>query len=162
LLLIKVKISSKQTLSWKIKMVRFTKDSELSMLMNMRKNQLKVNSTRSLVFSLKETSSLSQHFQEVDTLTWSIIEIWSKRLEMEEELNCGISINNLWLSKLDWTTNLGTSRALERLMTCKSGVLTQDGSKCSNLRTPNSSVGITTRFLKLRTTRMKKAKQLES
>jgi hypothetical protein len=51
---------------------------------------------------------------------------------------------------------------LEKPMTCKSGLPTQDGSKYSNMRTTNSLIGQTTRYLMSRAARTKKVKQLES
>jgi len=41
-------------------------------------------------------------------------------------------------------------------MTCKFGAPTQDGSKCSNMRMINSSIGRAARFLMLKEPRMKK------
>jgi hypothetical protein len=75
-------------------MVRLTKDGELSMLMSMKENQLRDNSTRSSDFTLKETSMLSQHFQTTDTLISSTTETWSSRQETEERHKSGTSINN--------------------------------------------------------------------
>jgi len=55
-----------ETLSWRLETIRFTKDGELSMLMSMKENQLRVNSTRSLDFTLKETSTLFQLSETTD------------------------------------------------------------------------------------------------
>jgi hypothetical protein len=53
---------------------------------------------------------------------------------MEEKPKFGISTNNLWPSELDTTTNLGTSKTLEELETCKSGAPTQDGGKSLDIK----------------------------
>ena len=50
---------------------------------------------------------------------------------MEEKLKFGISINKLWQLEQDITINHGISRVQEKLMTCKSGVQTQDGGRSS-------------------------------
>jgi hypothetical protein len=55
----------------------------------------KENSTLTLAFMLKETFTLSQNLRIIDTLTSSITETWSLRLQMEEKPNFGISINKL-------------------------------------------------------------------
>jgi len=68
-----------ETLLWKIEATRFTKDGELSMLMNIRANHKRVSSTRSSDSMLKETSSLSQQL-EINTLTFLITDIWPSRL----------------------------------------------------------------------------------
>ena len=47
-------------------------------------------------------------------------------------------------------------------MTCRSGALTQDGGKFSNMRTANSSTGRATRFSMLEVLRMKKVDKLVS
>lgn len=60
---------------------------------------------------------------------------------MEETHRNGISINNLWLSELDITTNLGISRTVEEQEICKSGALTLDGSKFSSMKEVNLSIG---------------------
>jgi hypothetical protein len=57
---------------------------------------------------------------------------------MEERLKSGISINNPRPSEPDTTTNHGILRALEEPETCKSGALTQDGSKSSNTKMDTS------------------------
>jgi hypothetical protein len=57
---------------------------------------------------------------------------------MEETPKSGTSINNHLPSEQDTTTNLGTSRALEELTTCKSGAPTLDGSKSSDIKESNS------------------------
>jgi hypothetical protein len=56
---------------------------------------------------------------------------------MEERLKFGISISSPRLSEQDIITNHGILRVVEELMTCKSGALTLDGSKCSNSRINN-------------------------
>ena len=51
---------------------------------------------------------------------------------------------------------------LEELMICKSGALTQDGSKYLDMRTISSSTGTTTRSLMSNQVKMKRAKLLVS
>ena len=58
-----------ETLSLKTRMERHTKDGESSMLMSTRRSQLRVNSTRSSDFTLRETSTLFQHCQMADIST---------------------------------------------------------------------------------------------
>jgi hypothetical protein len=77
---------------------------------------------------------------------------------MEERPKSGTSTNNQRPSELDTITNHGTSRVLERLMICKSGVLTLDGSRSSNSEVRSLLIQLTTRSLKLETKRMKKDK----
>jgi hypothetical protein len=48
---------------------RSTRDGKLSMLMSMRRSQLRDNSTRSSDFTLRETSTLFQDSQTTDTST---------------------------------------------------------------------------------------------
>jgi hypothetical protein len=62
-------IMSKETLSWKIRTVKSTKDGELYMLKTMKMNQLKVNSTRNSAFMLKEISTSSHNLLTTDILT---------------------------------------------------------------------------------------------
>jgi hypothetical protein len=50
---------------------------------------------------------------------------------------------------------------LVRPTTCRSGVPTQDGSKCSSLKATNSSTGRAVRSLKLKEAKMKRDKLLE-
>jgi hypothetical protein len=128
------------------------------MPMNTQMSQRRVNSTRSSVFMSKEISTLYQLWVITDTLILSTTETWSSRHQMEERLRSGISINNLWLSEQDTTTNHGISRMLEELLTCKSGALTQDGSKSSSTRTINSSTGNPLRCLMCLVPRTRKDK----
>jgi hypothetical protein len=62
-------IMKTETLSWSQRTARSIRDGKLYMLMNMKRNQLRDNSTRSLDFTLREISTLSQLFQITDTLT---------------------------------------------------------------------------------------------
>jgi hypothetical protein len=50
---------------------------------------------------------------------------------------------------------------VEKLATCKSGALTQDGGKYSSMRTTNSSTGTTTKPLTLKMVRTKKETQFK-
>jgi hypothetical protein len=136
-----------ETLWWSKGMVKFTRNGKSSMLKTMQKNQPRESLTRSLDSMSKETSTLSLNFHSTDTSMYLITETWQSRLRQEERPKFGTSINNPWPSELDTTTNLGTSRVLERLITCKSGQLTQDGSNYSSSRITNSSTGPTIRFL---------------
>jgi hypothetical protein len=81
---------------------------------------------------------------------------------MVETLKFGISINRLLQSGQNTTTNHGTSRTQEKLMTCKSGVLTLDGGNSSNSLDLNSlTSNITTESLIL-PPKILKVNQLES
>jgi hypothetical protein len=84
-----------ETLLLRTRMERQAKSGMSSMLMNMRRSQLRVNSTRSSDFTLRETSTLSQHCQEAECSTCLITETWSSRLETEESNKSGTSTNNL-------------------------------------------------------------------
>jgi hypothetical protein len=75
--------------------VKLARDGELFMLTSTKRNQLRVNSTRSSDFTLRETSMLFLNYHHTDTLTSSTTEIWSLRQRTEEGLKSGISINNL-------------------------------------------------------------------
>jgi hypothetical protein len=66
---------------------------------------------------------------------------------MVERLRSGTSTSNPRLSEPDTTTNPGISRVPEEQEICKSGALTQDGSKCSNSKMDSLSTLQTTRFL---------------
>jgi hypothetical protein len=74
---------------------QFTSNGILSMLINGRENQRRVNSMRDSDSMLKETSTLSHNFQTTDTLILSTTGTWSSRHQMEEKPNSGTSINNL-------------------------------------------------------------------
>jgi hypothetical protein len=87
-------ITKTETLLLEIEITKSTNNGILSMLMNGRENQPKVNSTRDSGFMLKEISTLSQLLKIKDTSISSTTEIWSSRLEMEEELKSGTSTNN--------------------------------------------------------------------
>jgi hypothetical protein len=132
------------------------------MLINMRRSQLRVNSTRDSDFTLRETSTSFQLSQMVDTLIFQTIETWQSRLRMEEEPKSGTSINNLGLSDPDTTTNLGTLRALVELMTCKSGALTDNGSNYSSMRTTSSLTGETIKLSMFKMVKMLKDKKFVS
>jgi hypothetical protein len=93
---------------------------------------------------------------------YQITETWLSRLEMEERLKSGISINNLLLLEPDTTTNHGISRIPEEPATCRSGAPTPIGSKSSSIKTTSSSTGQTTRFLMSMTQRTLKDRELES
>jgi hypothetical protein len=73
---------------------RSTNSGMSSMLTNGREIQRRVNSTKTLVCMLKDHSTLSPNLEDTDTSTL-LEETSSLRLEMEEHLNNGGSINNL-------------------------------------------------------------------
>jgi hypothetical protein len=56
-----------ETLLWKERTARYTKNGKSSMLMSTKRNQLRDNLIRSSVFTSKETSTLFQLSQMVDT-----------------------------------------------------------------------------------------------
>jgi hypothetical protein len=80
---------------------------------------------------------------------------------MEERLKPGTSTKSERLSKLDTTTKIGISRAQEKLQICRSGALTLNGSKSSNIRTNTLSIQQTKEFSMLCIQKMKKVKQSE-
>jgi len=80
---------------------------------------------------LKDLSILFLNSHQTNTLTLLTTEIWSLRLEMEEALSYGTLTKDQRLSRLSLTTSHGTSRVPEEPIICKSGVLTQDGSRYS-------------------------------
>jgi len=79
---------------------------------------------------------------------------------MEDHPKNGTSINNLWPSEPDTTTNHGTSNQLEELETCKSGAPTLDGSRFSSMKVSNSLIGKMDWPLMLLDLRMMKVLQL--
>jgi len=79
---------------------------------------------------------------------------------MVEKLKYGISINNQRQSEQDITTNHGILRVQEEPTICKSGALTLDGSKYSNLKVNTLLIQPITKFLMLQDQRMKKDKLL--
>jgi len=123
-------------------------------------SQRKVNSIHNLDCTLKEISILFHHFQATDILTLSTTETWLSRLQMEERLKSGTSINNPRPSEPDTTTNHGTSRVLEKQTTCKSGQPIQDGSKSSSMKITNSSIQPTTKLFQLMERMILKDKEL--
>jgi hypothetical protein len=67
LLPFQVELTTKtETLSLKTRMERLTNNGRSSMLMSMRRNQLRDNSTRSSVFMLREISTLFLNYQITD------------------------------------------------------------------------------------------------
>ena len=115
-------------------------------LTNTQRNLRRENSTRTSVFTLRETSMLSLTYHNTDTLRLSTIEIWLSRLQMEIRVKFSTSIKNPRPLSQESITNLGISRALERLLNYKSGAPTQDGGNCSDMREDSSPTCGTTEF----------------
>ena len=84
-----------RTSKYSTRMERLTSNGMLSILMNTKLNQLRVSSTKDSVFTLRETSTLSQHFHQEDILILSLTKTLLSRLEMEESPNFGTSTKSL-------------------------------------------------------------------
>jgi hypothetical protein len=93
----KVELMLKTETSWLIaKTTKLSTNNGISsMLINGRENQLRDNSIRDSVSTLREISTLSQNFQTTDTLISSTTETWSSRFQTAEEPKSGTSTNNL-------------------------------------------------------------------
>jgi hypothetical protein len=129
------------------------------MLMN-TKSQRRVSLMSNSDSMLKEISTLCQLFHQEDTLILLTTETWLLRQLTEERLKSGTSTNKQRPLELDTTTSHGISRVLVEPTTCKSGALTQDGSRSSNTKENSSPIQPTTRFLMSQEQRMKKVKLL--
>lgn len=81
---------------------------------------------------------LSLTYHNIDTLRLSTTEIWLLRLLMVIKDKSSTLIKDLRPSKLESTTNLGTSRVQEKLLKCKSGVPIQDGGNYSDMKEDSS------------------------
>jgi len=133
------------------------KSFTLTNTLNLRRE----NSIRNSVFMSKEISTLSHKWDHKDTSTLLTIETWSLRLKMEEKLRFGISINSLRPLEQGIITNHGISRTQEKLLICKSGALTPDGSKFLNFKVNTSSIQMIIEYLMLQIQKMRKVKLLE-
>jgi hypothetical protein len=111
LLMIKVKFSKLKTknLTQMLKTETFkstlretiSDNNGRSFMLTIILSQRRENSMSDSDSLLKETSTLCQPCQVEDTLISSTTGTWSSRLQMEERLKSGTSINNLRLSELD-------------------------------------------------------------
>jgi hypothetical protein len=81
---------------------------------------------------------------------------------MVEEPNNGTSIKKLLPLNPDLTTNHGTLRTQEKLLTCKSGAPTQDGGRSSNTEEKTSSTSRTRRLSMYMEEKILKDKKLSS
>jgi len=80
---------------------------------------------------------------------------------MDKRDKSGGSTNNPSLSRPRSTTNHGISRHLVRLIRCKSGAPTHNGSRSSSIQVANSSMSTRTKeFLMSKTAKMLKPTQL--
>ena len=132
--------------------------------MSIQRNQLRENSMRTSVLLFRETSTLFPRWHNTDTLTWSTTETLLSRHQMLERPKPGTSIKRHWPSRLDWTTNHGTSRPQVRPKTCKYGAPTQIGGKSSSMtkRKRHLPTWLIRRYLMFQDQRMKKDKLLLS
>jgi hypothetical protein len=73
---------------------RSTNNGKLSMLINTQTSQSRESLTQISVCMLRETSMLYQNLRATDISISSTTETWSSRLQMEERLKCGTSINS--------------------------------------------------------------------
>jgi hypothetical protein len=81
---------------------------------------------------------------------------------MEENLKNGTSIREYWQSRQDTTTNHLILCLQEKVLRCKSGAPTQNGSKSSNMRTDHSSTSTRIWYITFGKSRMRKDKKLKS
>jgi hypothetical protein len=102
------------------------------------------------------------NFQKIDILKSMITETWLSRHPTVEDNKSGISTNNQEPLEPESTTNLGTSRVLVKLITCKYGAQIQVGSKsfCIKLSTSVIFSRLTDASMLLET-RTRKAKQFK-
>jgi hypothetical protein len=81
---------------------------------------------------------------------------------METRVKSSTSINNLRLSDQESTTNHGTSEAVERPVTCKSGAQILDGGSCSVMKEDSSPTCGIIEYLMFTKEKMLKPKRLTS
>jgi len=77
---------------------------------------------------------------------------------MEEDHNCGISINHQELLELESITNHGILPAQEDQAICNTGALTVDGGNSSSMKEKTSRMSKTTRSLMFQVAEMQKPK----
>lgn len=109
------------------------------------------------VCTSRETSTFSLNLQATDTSMSSTAETWSSRHQMDSNHKFGTSTKPHWPSDLDWTTDHGTSRALEEPTTCRSGTPAANGSRYSSMMENTSSISRTERHLMFTVAKMRKA-----
>jgi len=133
------------------------------MLMNGRENQERENLMKTSDFTSKDHSISNLLWELRDTSKLSTVDRWLSRLQTVTRLKSGGSTNNHSQSRPSLTTNHLISNHLVRLMTCKSGAPTHNGSRSSSSKQDNSSTSERIkRFLMSMVPRMRKLERLLS